>query len=76
MEIKISEEQAKTYFQKNKENGWIDTGGKPIRNWKKAMAGYFKKVKENDEDSKPEPIPIPPILEPAVLKIVSEKRVC
>jgi len=76
MEIKISEEQAKSYFQRNEDNGWVDTGGKPIRNWKKAMAGYFKKVKESNTDDELESIPIPPILEQPISEVVNKKRVC
>jgi len=77
-EIEISQEQAESYFQRNADNGWIDTGGKPIRNWKKAMAGYFKKVKESNKDSKQEqePITIPQFLEQSVAEIVKKTRVC
>jgi hypothetical protein len=81
-EIEISQEQAESYFQRNEDNGWIDTGGKPIRNWKKAMAGYFKKVKERDEDDgyystpKRELVQIPLDIKSAVEEIVNKKGVC
>jgi len=71
MEIVISREQAENYFLRNEGNGWFDTKHKPIRNWKKAMAGYFKKIEESNTDDgyystpKPEPIPMPPNLKQA-----------
>jgi len=80
-EIGISEEQAENYFQRNEDNGWFDTKHNPIINWKKAMAGYFKKIKESNTDDdyystpRREPIPIPPILKPVVEKIVNKNRV-
>jgi len=80
-EIEISQEQAESYFQRNEDKCWIDTGGKPIRNWKKAMAGYFKKIKESNEEAgcystpKSEPVQIPQVIKPAVEEIVNKKCV-